>query len=255
MNRAKAWGARGLPWLAAIAVTGLVEVFVRATGVQAFVFPPPSLVLMQLVEDRALLADHAAVTLLEAGLGLVLAAVLALGFAASAVHSRILDRLLTPLIISSQTVPVIALAPLLVLWFGYGPLPRVLVCALVAFFPLALNALQGFRATDPDLLLLLRSVNAPRRQVFRSVRVPAAAPFLAAGLRGGVTLALVGAVVAEWTGTDAGLGYLVLSANAQLLTARTFAAVLVITMLGLAAYWLTGVVERRVVWWRHTALR
>ena len=135
---------------------------------------------------------------------------MALVFAAAALHSRLLDRVLTPLVVVSQTVPVIALAPLLVLWFGYGALPRVIVCALIAFFPMAVTALQGFRATDPQLLLLLRSVGARRWDVFWRVRVPAAAPFLAAGLRTGATLSLVGAVVAEWTGTDRGLGYLVL---------------------------------------------
>ena len=121
-----------------------------------------------------------------------------------------LDRVLTPLVVVTQTVPVIALAPLLVLWFGYGALPRVIICALIAFFPMAVTTLQGFRATDPQLLLLMRSVGARRRDVFWRVRVPAAAPFMAAGLRTGVTLCLVGAVVAEWTGTDRGLGYLVL---------------------------------------------
>ena len=145
----------------------------------------------------------------------------------------------------------IALAPLLVLWFGYGALPRVVICALIAFFPMAVTAREGFRATDPQLLLLLRSVGARPWDVFWRVRVPAALPFLAAGLRTGVTLSLVGAVVAEWTGTDRGLGYLVLSANARLATAQAFAAVLVITLLGLAAYGAAVAVERRLYWWDH----
>ena len=173
----------------------------------------------------------------------------ALGFAVAALHSRLLDRILTPLVVASQTVPVIALAPLLVLWLGYGALPRVVVCALIAFFPMAVTSLEGLRATDPQLLLLLRSVAARRRDVFWRVRVPGAAPFLAAGLRTGATLSLVGAVVAEWTGADRGLGYLVLSANARLATAQAFAAVLLITCIGLAVYGGVTLLERRVRWW------
>jgi ABC-type proline/glycine betaine transport system permease subunit len=172
-------------------------------------------------------------------------------FAAAAVHSAVLDRLLSPLVVVSQTIPVIALAPLLVLWFGYGVLPRVLVCALIAFFPMAVTALQGFRTVDGQLLLLMRSVNASRWDVFWRVRFPGAAPFLTAGLRTGATLSLVGAVVAEWTGSDRGLGYLVLSANSRLATGQAFAAVLLISILGLAAYGGSLAVESRFSWWRH----
>jgi NitT/TauT family transport system permease protein len=231
------------------AVTVTAEIVVRAANVAPFVFPPPSAVLAELAQEPGLFARNALVTLCEALAGLVLGALLALGFAAAALHSRPLDRVLTPLVVASQTVPVIALAPLLVLWFGYGALPRVIVCALIAFFPMAVTALQGFRATDPQLLLLLRSVGVRSWDVFWRVRVPAAAPFLAAGLRAGVTLSLVGAVVAEWTGTDRGLGYLVLSANARLATGQAFAAVLTITALGLAAYGAVVLLERRICWW------
>lgn len=232
-----------------LAVTAVVEVVVRVLHVEPFVFPPPSAVLTELATEPRLFAANALVTLYEAFAGLALGAVMALVFAAAALHSRVLDRVLTPLVVVTQTVPVIALAPLLVLWFGYGALPRVIICALIAFFPMAVTALQGFRATDPQLLLLLQSVGARRRDVFWRVRVPAAAPFLAAGLRTGATLSLVGAVVAEWTGTDRGLGYLVLSANARLATSQAFAAVLTITVLGLAAYGAVVLLERKLCWW------
>jgi NitT/TauT family transport system permease protein len=232
-----------------LAVTAVAEALVRALQVQRFIFPPPSAVLAELAADPQLFLRSALVTVTEAFAGLALAAALALAFAAAALHSRVLDRVLTPLVVASQTVPVIALAPLLVLWFGYGSLPRVIVCALIAFFPMAVTALQGFRATDPQLLLLLRSLAARPWDVFWKVRVPAAAPFLAAGLRAGVTLSLVGAVVAEWTGSDRGLGYLVLSANARLATGQAFAAVLTITVLGLAAYGSVVVLERKLCWW------
>ncbi len=236
-----------------LAVTAAVEVVVRVSGVAAFIFPAPSAVLGSLVGAPGLFARHALVTLTEAGAGLVVAAAAALLFAAAAVHSRLLDRLLTPVVVVSQTIPVIALAPLLVLWFGYGSVPRVVVCALIAFFPMAITSLEGLRSADSRLLLLLDSVGASRWDVFWRVRLPGAGPFLAAGARTGATLSLVGAVVAEWTGTDRGLGYLVLSANARLATAQAFAAVLVISLLGLAAYAATGLLERRIAWWRQPA--
>ena len=233
--------------VAAQAVLGLAHV-------APFVVPPPSAVVRELAADPGLYLHDVLVTLAEAAAGLALGVVLALAFAAAALHSRLLDRVLTPLVVVSQTVPVIALAPLLVLWLGYGAVPRVVVCALIAFFPLAVTALQGLRATDPQLLLLLRSLDASAWFVFWRVRVPGAAPYFAAGLRTGATLSLVGAVVAEWTGADAGLGYLVLSANARLATAQAFAAIVLITLLGLAAYAGVALLERRVCWWTAPAL-
>jgi len=236
--------------VAAVAVLTLAtEIVVRAAHVAPFVFPPPSAVLAELAADPLLFARAALVTVSEAAAGLALGAALALAFATAATHSRRLDQLLTPLVVASQTVPVIALAPLLVLWMGYGSPPKVVVCALIAFFPMAVTAREGLRATDPQLLLLMRSVGASPRDVFWRVRMPFALPYLAAGARTGITLSLVGAVVAEWTGADSGLGYLVLSANARLATAQAFAAIVVITAIGLLAYAAAALLERRLCWW------
>jgi NitT/TauT family transport system permease protein len=235
-------------------ITLAAEVIVRLTHVASYVFPPPSAVLSELVRQPGLFARNALVTLYEAAAGLALGAAAAMAFAAAALHSRALDRVLSPLVVASQTVPVIALAPLLVLWLGYGALPRVIVCALIAFFPMAVTSLEGLRAADPQLLELLRSVSASRWDVFLRVRIPGAVPYLTAGLRTGATLSLVGAVVAEWTGADHGLGYLVLSANAQLATAQAFAAVLLITLMGLAAFGGVVLLQRRLGRW-HPALR
>jgi ABC-type nitrate/sulfonate/bicarbonate transport system permease component len=243
----------GIVVLVCAVVTVAVQAGLSLAHVAPFVVPPPSAVVRELAADPGLYLHDTLVTLAEAAAGLALAVVFALAFAAAALHSRLLDRVLTPLVVVTQTVPVIALAPLLVLWLGYGALPRVVVCALIAFFPLAVTSLQGLRATDPQLLLLLRSLDASAWFVFWRVRVPGAAPYFAAGLRTGATLSLVGAVVAEWTGSDAGLGYLVLSANARLATAQAFAAILLITLLGLAAYAGVAALERRVCWWTSSA--
>ena len=228
------------------------EVIVRALRVQAFVVPPPSTVLRELVAEPRVFATATAATLAEAVGGFALAAAAASAFAVGAVHSRLLDRVLTPLVVLSQTIPIITLAPLLVLWFGYGTLPRFVVCALVAFFPMAVTALEGFRSTDPELLLLLRSVDASRWDVFWRVRLPHAGPFLAAGARTGATLSFVGAVVADWTASGRGLGYVVLSATSRLATAQALAAVVIICLLGLLAYGSVGLLERRIGWWNRS---
>ncbi len=232
-----------------VALTLGAELVVRALHVAPYVFPPPSAVLAELAAEPMLFVRAALVTVSEAAAGFLLGAAVAFAFAAAATHSRRLDELLTPIVVASQTVPVIALAPLLVLWMGYGSPPKVVVCALIAFFPMAVTAREGLRATDPQLLLLMRSVGAGGRDVFWRVRVPFALPYLAAGARTGITLSLVGAVVAEWTGADSGLGYLVLSANARLATAQAFAAIVVITVIGLLAYAGAVLIERRLCWW------
>jgi NitT/TauT family transport system permease protein len=227
------------------------ELAVRALHVAPYVFPPPSAVLAELAAEPMLFVRAALVTISEAAAGFLMGAAGAFAFAAAATYSRRLDELLTPLVVASQTVPVIALAPLLVLWMGYGSPPKIVVCALIAFFPMAVTAREGLRGTDPQLLLLMRSVGASRRGIFWRVRVPFALPYLAAGARTGITLSLVGAVVAEWTGADSGLGYLVLSANARLATAQAFAAIVVITAIGLLAYAAAVLSERRLCWWTH----
>lgn len=250
-GRARTWSSHLTPLIALVLLVGVSESVIRLAKMPPYLVPAPSAVATELAGNAGFFARHALVTLGEAAGGMVLASMAAILFAAAALHSRFLDRLLTPLVVLSQTIPVIALAPLLVLWFGYGQLPRVIVCALIAFFPMAVTSLEGLRAVDGRLLLLLRSVDASRWDVFWRVRVPGAGPFLAAGARTGLTLSLVGAVVAEWTGTDRGLGYLVLSANARLATAQAFAAVALVSLLGLGLYGTTLLLERRLAWWRR----
>jgi NitT/TauT family transport system permease protein len=252
-----AWRRRFTPsaaLLGLVAVLVIWELVVRLAGVPAFVVPPPTTVLLELATEPRLFAAATLATVTEALGGFALAAAVAFAFAVAALHSRLLDRMLTPLVVLSQTVPVITFAPLLVLWFGYGALPRVVVAALVAFFPMAVTSLEGFRSTHPDLLLLLRSVDASRWDVFWRVRLPHAGPFLVAAARTGVTLSLVGAVVSEWTGSGRGLGYLILSANSRLATAQAFAAVVLICALGLVGYAGVGLLERRAAWWNSSKL-
>lgn len=219
---------------------GLWEVMVHLLRLPAYVLPPPSQVFLSLARDFPLLLHHAAVTLLEVALGL--GAIAGVGVAVLAYYVRPLGRAVTPFLVGSQVIPVFAVAPLFVLWFGIWP--KVAVAAMIVFFPVGVNFLDGLRSLGPELVEFFQALGAPEPRIFRIVRAPAALPFLFSGLRLGATLALVGATVGEWVGASRGLGYFMIQANARLRLDRVFAAVFVLTLLGLGLFWIVGVGER-----------
>jgi len=165
--------------------------------------------------------------------------------------SSLLERSLYPLVVISQTVPIPALAPLLLIWFGYGLLPKVLVTALIAFFPIAVNTVDGLRSTDGEVLRLLRTLGAGRWTRFRLARLPSALPFLFSGARIGVAVSVIGAVFGELVGASAGLGYLMTRAAADFLTARVFAAIVVLGLIGIGLFALVALAERLFLPWRR----
>jgi ABC-type nitrate/sulfonate/bicarbonate transport system permease component len=169
-----------------------------------------------------------------------------------AASSPVFRRSVLPLVIASQTVPVIAIAPVLVIWFGYDILPRVLVTALIAFFPLTVNTVSGFRAVDPELVRLFRSLNASRMQIFRKLTFPSGLPYIFAGLKIGATLSVIGATVGEWVGANRGLGYQIVTDTAQLETTRVFASILLLSLSGITLYLVMAAVEWISLPWRHS---
>ncbi|HEX5794236.1 MAG TPA: ABC transporter permease [Geminicoccaceae bacterium] len=206
------------------------------TGVPRFLLPPPWLVGQALLAQAALLADHALITLLEILLGL-LGGVLIGG--ASALAMALLPPLqpwLLPLLVLGQTVPVFALAPLLVLWFGYGLASKVAMTILIIYFPIAAALFDGLRRTEPGWLDLARTMGATRLATLLWIRLPAALPAFGSGLRVATAVAPIGAVVGEWVGSSAGLGYLMLHANARLQIEVMFAALIVLMAMALALY-------------------
>jgi NitT/TauT family transport system permease protein/putative hydroxymethylpyrimidine transport system permease protein len=236
---------------AAIVVAALAgwEALVRLGGVDELILPAPTSVAEALWDDRALLADDLAVTTWEVllGLGAAVAAGALLGVAMHA--SEPARRALRPLVIGSQAVPVPVIAPLVVLVFGFGLAPKVLLVALVCFFPVAINLYDGLRDTDPDARKLLRSLDASRWQTLRMLEAPSALPAAFTGVKVAAAVAVIGAVFAEWSGSDAGLGHALLIANGQLETARAFAATLLLFLLAVALYGAVALLERRVVDW------
>jgi ABC-type nitrate/sulfonate/bicarbonate transport system permease component len=216
---------------------------------QPFLVPAPSDIATALWDDRSLLADDGWVTLKEVVAGFALSVVAGFAFAVALHLSDTLRRALYPLIVASQTVPIIVIAPILVVWFGYGIGPKLAIIALICFFPITVNTLDGLRSVDPDLRKMMRTLDAGRAAILARVEVPAALPQFFSGAKIAVAVAVIGAVFGEWAGSSAGLGHLMLEASAQLLTARLFAAVAVLSAMAITLFALLSALERRVAWW------
>lgn len=222
----------------------------NALSLEDFLVPSPAEIASSLWENRGLLAENAWVTLKEIVLGILCALVVGVGMAVLMHRWRLLRDAAYPLIVASQTIPVVVIAPILVVWFGYGIGPKIFVIALFCFFPITVNALDGLRSVDPAAVKMMRSLDASRWQRLRRVEAPAALPSLFSGVKVAVVVAPIGAVFAEWVGADAGLGRLIQSDLANYQVARQFAAVAVLSAMALILIGLTALAERRVVTWR-----
>jgi ABC-type nitrate/sulfonate/bicarbonate transport system permease component len=224
-------------------------------GLSAFILPTPLQVLQAIWQTRALLVSAIGTTMLETALGLVMALVLAVLVAAAMDLSSFLRRALYPLLIASQTVQILAIAPLLIIWFGFGLTPKVLIVVLVCFFPMAVSTFDGLISADPDYIALLRAMGASRGQIWRIVRLPAAMPSFFSGLRVAVTYSVVGATIAEWVGGSAGLGLYILRSKNALATDQVFAGMVVTTLLSIGLFVLVILIERAVLPWYYSAQR
>jgi NitT/TauT family transport system permease protein/putative hydroxymethylpyrimidine transport system permease protein len=229
------------------------DLIADALSIEPFLIPSPTDVAESLWEDRELLADNGWVTLKEVVLGFAVAVVAGAGFAIALHLSPALRRAFYPLLVASQTVPIIVIAPILVVWFGFGIGPKLAIIALICFFPITVNTLDGLRSVDPELRKLMRTLDAGRWQTLRRVEAPAALPYFFSGAKIAVAVAVIGAVFGEWAGSDSGLGHLMLQASAQLLTARVFAAVVVLSAFAIALFGLLTLLERRYAWWGERA--
>ena len=231
----------------------LWEMLVRWQHYPAFILPTPGQVGRRFLEvlSNGTLARHTAITLGEvlAGLALGLMAATLLGYGVA--KSRELERLLTPYIVASQAIPVVAIAPLLIIWLGPGWHSKVVICALTVFFPLLVNTVLGVRAVEPNLRDLLRALHASRWQTFVKLELPAALPILLGGLKVGATLSVIGAVVGEFVGADRGLGFLINLGRGRYDTALVFVAVAALVAIALTLYMLVALAEN---WWRRSSL-
>ena len=225
------------------------ELVVRLGLVPNFMLPSPSQVMSAFVSDAPLLASHAATTLLEAALGLMLGVLV--GFLAAVLMDRfeMLYLALNPIITVSQTVPTIAIAPLLVLWFGYGLAPKVVLIVITTFFPVAVSLVGGFRSVDPDMIDLMRTMNASESQIFWRVKLPSALEQFFSGLRISATYAIVGAVIAEWLGGFSGLGVYMTRVRKSFSYDSMFAVIILISGLSLALMKAVDLLQRVCMPW------
>lgn len=225
------------------------EIVVRVTAVRPQVLPPPSLVARSGLEHRSTIAEHALATFNVTLLGFAVSLACAWLIAIVIDFSPLMRRGLVPLLIASQTIPIIAIAPLMIIWFGFGLLPKILVVALVTFFPVTIGLVEGFARTDREASALLRSMGAGRIEEFLLLRLPSALPLFFTSLRIGITYAVVGAIFAEYVGAKQGLGiYMSVQKNA-FRTDLVLAAVVVTAVISIALYLSTYLVERAVIPW------
>lgn len=248
------------PWL--LLVSGLAgltawTLTARLSGLPAFILPGPGAVLRSFLRNAAdgSLLTHTLVTLSEILLGLLVGVTLATLLGYVVARSRPLENLLSPYLVASQAVPLVAIAPLLVIWFGPGMVSKVLICALTVFFPVLVNTIVGVRAVPPALYDLMDSLRASRQEVLLKLEVPAALPVFLGGLRIGATLSVIGAVVGELVGADRGLGFLINVGRGQYDTALVFVAVFTLIALALSLYGLVAWAESRALVWQQSSER
>ena len=238
-----------------VGLVALWELWVQVLDVPKWQLPPPSEIGRELASSRALLMSHTLITLEEIVLGFLAALGSGLLLATGIAYSRILERSVYPIVIASQTIPIIAIAPLLLIWVGYGIAPKVIVVALICFYPIAVNTVDGLKAVDPDMVNMIKALGASRWQVFSKLQMPTAMPYMFSGIKVGISVSVIAAVIGEWVGASAGLGYLITYSQPLFLTSRVFAAILVLSVMGVSLFVLASIVERIMLPWYYTEKR
>jgi putative hydroxymethylpyrimidine transport system permease protein len=243
------------PILVLLALLGLWQlaaqwnVLADLLGIEPFLVPSPSEIAEALWTQRGLLAENAWVTLKEVVVGFAVAVLVGVAVATVLHLSPLLRRSFYPLVVASQTIPIIVIAPIFVVWFGFGIGPKIAVIALICFFPITVNALDGLATVDSEQRKLMRTLGAGRLQTFTRLEAPTALPYLLSGAKIAAAVAVIGAVFGEWSGSNAGLGHLMLVDNAQLEVPRMFAAIVVLSAIAITLFALLAVLERRLAWW------
>jgi NitT/TauT family transport system permease protein len=239
-------------WPSFMTFLAFVAIWQGATAVwniPNWLLPAPASIVVAMWTWRALLLQDIVITVAETLLGFIAALVIAVPLAALLVSSRFIWRAIYPLLSGVQSIPKNALAPLLILWFGTGQVSKIVIAFLISFFPIVINALSGMSQIDTDALDMVKSLRANTWQIFWYFRLPNALPYIFAASKVAITLALVGAVIGEFVGSDSGLGYLILVSSSQLQTDLAFVAIVLLSLIGMGLFALVGVIERRAMPW------
>jgi len=230
------------------------EMSVRIFGIRSFLLPAPTIVISDIVDNPAFFAKQSLYTLYVTSVGFLIALVGGVLAAIAIVSSSFIDRTFYTLLVATNSIPKVALAPLFVIWLGTGGAPKIAIAAIIAIFPIVINTTVGLRAIDNDMIDLARSARAPRRDVMLKVRFPNALPSLFAGAKIGISFALIGAIVGEFVAGEQGLGYVILTSQATFNSTRAFAAILVLGVLGTIMFFMIEAVERWMLPW-HVSQR
>lgn len=242
------------PFATLVAILAVWQVIVKVLDVKPYILPAPTEIAVAIWQERSVLLTNAWSTVQEVLLGFALSIAISIPLAVLIASFRLFERTLLPLLVASQVVPKVALAPLFLVWFGFGLLPKVLMVLLIAFFPIVVNTAVGLRSMEIEKLYLAQSMGAGRIRTLLQFRIPQALPSVFAGLKVAATLAVIGATVAEFVGADSGLGYLIEQAHGNLQTDLMFAAIAYLSALGLLLYLCVEVVERLALPW-HVSRR
>lgn len=241
------------PAILVIVLLAIWEASVRAFDIPRFLLPTPSEIARLMVAEWPLIQMHSISTIGSIATGYVAATAFALAISALMIRFSLAEKLIMPIFVGLQSVPKIAIAPLILVWVGAGLGSKILIVASIAFFPIVINTMAGFKEVDRGLSDVFRSVAANERQLFFKLRLPYAMPYIFAGLRIATTLAVLGAIVAEWLAASNGIGYLVLSGSFNFNTARSFAAIIALAVIGTGFFALMSWIERLISWKRHGA--
>ncbi len=243
-------GSRLIPLILILLVLGAWETFVRLMSVPLFILPPPTAIIATAILKAGIIFPHACWTFGEIILGIFMALATAVPLSVVMFAKPDLEKALSPFLVASQAIPVFALAPLLVVWLGYGMASKVFMAWIIIFFPITISLLAGFKDCDPEFRMLFRLMGASFFKTLTLLYWPWALPQFFSGLKVGVSVATIGAVIGEWVGAQQGLGFLMIQSNARLQTDLVFAAILWLSAMGLFMWALVGVLERKIINWK-----
>lgn len=243
------WVDIAAPLATFVGLLVLWEAFTHVARLPSWLLPAPSAIGAALYDWRLEILQHSLVTLYETIVGFAMSIVVGIPLAVAVVYSPFLQKTIYPILLALQSVPKVAIAPLLALWIGFGALPKIIVVFLVCFFPIVVATATGLQSVPPQMLDLIRSLSASSFQTFVKIRFPTAMPHIFVGLKIAITFAVIGAVIGEFVGSESGLGYLILVSSSQSRTPLSFAALLVLTVMSIVLYYLIEYLERLVVPW------
>jgi len=236
--------------LMASALIAAWELVCRGFNIPDFILPTPSRIITVAIFKAPILMPHAGITAMEVLGGIIFSLLIAVPLSILMFAQPAVEKALAPFLVASQAVPVFAVAPLLVVWLGYGMASKVLMAGVIIFFPITVNLLEGFKSCQHEFRILFQLMGAGFWQTLRLLYWPWALPYFFAGLKVGVSVATIGAVIGEWVGAQQGLGYLMIQANARLNVDMVFAAILWLSVMGMSLWIFVGYLERKVIWWR-----